>query len=74
MFGFPPPVFGIPSLPNQIDNITIEVQDLSGNWRMHNVTVNNPMFILREMTAAQAFHNGARVRAVNSQGMIVNIM
>lgn len=74
MFGFPPPVFGNPMMPNQIDNITIEVQDLSGNWRVHSVTQNQPLFILNEMNAAKMRHNGAAVRAINSFGSIVNIM
>ena len=74
MFDFSTPVFGNPMYHNQNDNITIEVQDTSGNWRVNSVTLNNGAYILSEMTAAQSFHNGARVRAVDSQNMIVNIL
>ena len=41
MFGFSPPVFENAMPQNQFDNVTIEVQDLSGNWRVHSVTLNN---------------------------------
>lgn len=74
MFGFPMPDFIKPLMSPELDNINIEVQDLSGNWRLHSVTRNNPLYILNEMQTAQAFHNGARVRAINSVGTIVNIM
>lgn len=72
MFGFPP--FQPPGMTNQIDNVTIEVQDLTGNWRVHSVTMNIPAMILSEMTTAKMVNNGAQVRAMNSSGSIVNIM
>lgn len=59
---------------SNIDNITIEVQDQSGNWRVHTVTQNIPAMILSEMKNVQVRYNGARVRAINKFGSVVDIM
>lgn len=54
--------------------ISIQLQDLSGNWRTYGRTQNIPAMILREMTQLQRNHPSQRVRAVDDGGRIVDIL
>lgn len=57
-----------------MDWITIQYQDVSGNWRGITQTQNIPAMILSEMRSAQSNYPNSRVRAVDSNGRIVDIL
>lgn len=57
-----------------MDYIDIQLQDLSGNWRTYSQTVNNSQQILQEMKNLQNRHPDQRVRAVDKNGRIVDIL
>jgi len=54
--------------------ITIQFQDVSGNWRGITQTQNIPAMILSEMKSVQSNYPNSRVRAVDSSGRIVDIL
>lgn len=57
-----------------MDNIEIQLQDITGNWRMYGITINNSQMIVASMRQlAEQFPN-QRVRAVDSNGRIVDIL
>jgi hypothetical protein len=55
-------------------DITIQFQDVTGNWRIASMTVNNNQMITAAMYAAQSMYPGARIRAVDSFGRIIDIL
>jgi len=57
-----------------MDWITIQFQDLSGNWRMITQTQNIPAMITSRMRSVQSNYPNSRVRAVDSNGRIVDML
>lgn len=57
-----------------MNSIDIQLQDLSGNWRTFGQTVNNSQQILQEMKNLQSRYPNQRVRAVDQNGRIVDIL
>lgn len=57
-----------------MDWITIQFQDLSGNWRMITQTQNIPAMITSQMRSVQSNYPNSRVRAVDSSGRIVDML
>lgn len=61
------------SSPN-LDNVEIQVLDITGNWRTCHVTRNISSLIAMEMSQlAERFPN-QRIRAVDNRGNLMNIM
>lgn len=56
------------------DNVEIQAQDGTGNWRTFNYVFNDPQRILNEMRQLSNNYPNARVRAVDSNGRIVDIL
>ena len=56
------------------DHVQIQLQDTTGNWRTYHVTVNNSQMILTEMKNLQSRHQNQRVRAVDMDGRIIDIL
>lgn len=56
------------------DTINIQLQDNHGNWRTCQGTPNIPMMIVDGMKQVAAQHPDKRVRAVNENGSIVDIL
>ena len=56
------------------DNVEIQAQDDTGNWRTFGYTLNNPQRIVNEMRQLSSNYPNARVRAVDSYGRIVDIL
>jgi formamidopyrimidine-DNA glycosylase len=54
--------------------VQIQLQDIMGNWRTYNITLNNSQMILSEMTQLANQFPGQRVRAVDMNGKIVDIL
>ena len=54
--------------------VQIQLQDIMGNWRTYNITLNNSQMILSEMTQLANQFPGQRVRAVDMNGRIVDIL
>jgi hypothetical protein len=57
-----------------MDDIEIQLQDLSGNWRTFSITLNSSQMILQEMRSLAERYPGQRVRAVDSNGKVVDIL
>jgi hypothetical protein len=57
-----------------VDNIEVQLQDDTGNWRTCQVTRNIPAMIIAAMRQVASQYPGKRVRAVNSSGRIVDIL
>ena len=56
------------------DNVEIQAQDGTGNWRTFNYVLNDPQRILNEMRQLSNNYPNARVRAVDSDGRIGDIL
>lgn len=59
---------------NNFDNIELQIQDINGNWRTCNVTKNIPAMIIAGMRQLESQFPGQRVRAVDSNWRIVDIL
>jgi hypothetical protein len=55
------------------ERVDIQIQD-GGTWRTIHNTVNNAQIILNEMNNLKNVHPDKRVRAVDNNGHIVDIM
>jgi hypothetical protein len=56
------------------DNVEIQAQDGTGNWRTFSYALNNSQRIVNEMRQLSNNYPNARVRAVDSNGRIVDIL
>jgi hypothetical protein len=56
------------------DRIEIQAQDTSGMWRTYHVTMNDSQRILAEMRSIQSRYPNYRVRAVDQNGRVVDIL
>lgn len=54
--------------------INIQLQDNTGNWRTYHTTMNNSQMILTEMRSLAARFPDCRVRAVDENGRVVDIL
>lgn len=54
--------------------IEVQLQDETGNWRTFNVTQNIPPLIIAAEQQLAAQYPGRRVRAVDSNGRLVDIL
>jgi hypothetical protein len=57
-----------------MDQVQIQLQDTTGNWRTYHVTQNNSQRILSEMQQLSSRFPDQRVRAVDMDGRIVDIL
>ena len=57
-----------------MDTVHIQAQDPTGNWRTYHSTPNNSQRILSEMKQLQARYPNYRVRAVDQNGRVVDIL
>jgi hypothetical protein len=57
-----------------MDQIEIQVQDQTGNWRTYSVTQNNSVLILEAMKTLKCQFPNQRVRAVNENGQLVDLL
>lgn len=56
------------------EQVQIQLQDITGNWRTYNITLNNSQKILSEMKQLSYQFPDQRVRAVDMNGRIVDIL
>ncbi len=56
------------------DNVEIQAQDSTGNWRTYSYVINNPQRITNEMQQLAQNFPGARVRALDSNGRLVDVL
>lgn len=54
--------------------VQIQLQDTSGNWRTYGVTQDNSQRVLSEMKQLSSRFPDQRVRAVDMDGKIVDIL
>ena len=57
-----------------MDSVQIQAQDTSGNWRTYLIVMNQSQRIVSEMRALQSRYPDYRVRAVDINGKIVDIL
>jgi len=69
------PSDSVQSLPKSMfNNIELQTQDITGNWRTMHVTQNNSQMIISGMRQIASQFPDQRVRAVDSDGRIVDIL
>jgi len=56
------------------DNIQVQVQDDTGNWRTYQITTNNSQMIRSAMRQLKEQFPDNRVRAVDMDGRLVDMM
>ena len=56
-----------------MDNVEIQIQ-VSGNWQTLGTTLNNPQYILNEMQNAKRTYPELRVRAVDKDGRLIDML
>lgn len=56
------------------DYIQIQLQDQDGGWRTYLNTVNNSQRITSEMKTLKQRHPDKRVRAIDSNGRVIDLM
>lgn len=57
-----------------MDSVQLQVQDETGNWRTYGITGNVPIQILDGMRQLQWQFPNARIRAVDMNGRLVDIL
>ena len=57
-----------------MDRVEIQAQDTTSNWRTYHVTDFNSQRILSEMKSLQDRYPDYRIRAVDQNGKIVDIL
>lgn len=57
-----------------MDGVQIQMQDLSGNWRTYTITTNFPTQIRMEMENLQRQFPTSRIRAVDMNGRLIDIL
>jgi hypothetical protein len=57
-----------------MDFIAIQLQDQSGNWRTYNQTQNIPSLIRQRMEELKRQFPDLRVRAVDNEGRLVDML
>jgi hypothetical protein len=57
-----------------MDRIYIQAQDYSGNWSTYNVTENVPLLIIQNMRHLQWQFPDRRIRAIDDNGRLVDIL
>jgi hypothetical protein len=57
-----------------MDSVRIQAQDTSGMWRTYLVMMNIPQKILGEMRSLQSRYPGYRIRAVDQNDRVVDIL
>jgi len=56
------------------DKVHIQLQDHDGNWRTQHTTFNNSQRILQEMKTVKSRHPDKRVRAIDKDGRMVDML
>jgi hypothetical protein len=57
-----------------MDSVQIQAQDTSGNWRTYLNVINQSQRIYSEMRSLQSRYPNYRIRAVDQNGRIVDIL
>jgi len=57
-----------------MDSVLIQLQDASGNWRTYSIVMNFSQRVLSEMRSLQSRYPNYRVRAVDNDGRVVDIL
>ena len=57
-----------------MNEVDIQLQDMTGNWRTIATTLNNSQMILIRMKELKDRYPDKRVRAVDKQGRLVDMM
>lgn len=57
-----------------MDNIEIQAQDTNGNWRTIAITMNNPQQITSRMREVSNTYPNYRVRAIDGNGRVIDIL
>lgn len=58
----------------EMDFIAIQLQDLTGNWRTYSLTQNNSLLIIQSMRSLKEQFPECRIRAVDIDGRLVDIL
>ena len=58
----------------QMDNVQIQLMDETGNWRTHTITPNQSLLYRQAMQQLRWNFPNARIRAVDNDGRLVDIM
>jgi len=57
------------------NDVEIQAQDTTGNWRTYHITnINNSQVVLNEMKSLKSRYPDFRVRAVNRSGRLIDLL
>jgi hypothetical protein len=57
-----------------MNDVQIQAQDTTGNWRTYLIVANQSQRILSEMKSLQSRYPDYRIRAIDSDGRIIDIL
>lgn len=57
-----------------MNQIQIQARDTSGNWRTYSLVMNQSQRILSEMKSLQSRYPDYRIRAVDKDGRVVDLL
>ena len=57
-----------------MDQIEIQLQDITGDWRTYQITQNSSLLITMAMKQLKEQFTGQRVRAVDGTGRLVDLL
>lgn len=55
-------------------NVYIQYQDATGTWYTVSSCINEGPYIIEAMKSASRFYSGSRIRAVDENGRVVDIL
>jgi hypothetical protein len=55
-------------------NVNIQYQDVTGSWYTVSSCLNEGSYIIEAMKSASNFYSGCRIRAIDENGRIVDIL
>jgi hypothetical protein len=57
-----------------MDSVMIQARDTTGNWRTYLIVMNESQRILSEMKSLQSRYPDYRIRAVDNNGRIIDML
>lgn len=57
-----------------MDQIEIQLQDTTGNWRTYMTTMNQPQLITIRMRELKSQHPKNKVRAIDANGRLIDLL
>lgn len=57
-----------------MDQVQIQLQDETGNWRTYQVTLNHSQYIISGMRSLQSQFPNSRIRTIDMNGRLIDML